>query len=685
MHTPPPANLPALPALLATLHPSFATHWQALPPHPTASTLRQHAAHWLSWLASNTAPFPEHQLPVLHSVLASWQLSHPASATLFPSTSSEARSILAAWIGYADQHTLHAELLSTLHWAEQFPLAVAPWLVTVNAAFREQVVKVLSAAPAAAKDQAALEWWHHQTAKNQRAEIRSAALNVLVQQLQLPAFSIAATQYLVSELERSPAATDTIVAALRRLVPPPVPVAPPTEPAAALQWAIQEYLPYRRWQANQAANPAATAQVQQLAQTFSDWFLSAYPDHLVGTKAPHQQQYWAKRALKTPAADEIVLWIIADGLGWGDALTLQQLVVNRAGGRLSLAAATPCFGLVPTITSHTKRAVRWAVPLHHTEAAKANYFTQQPIPPADVRGIDNLAEAVQNAQPGQVLVWQPPEPDSIYHHPGSAQTIRNKAEGSLNGLAISICEAVNAVPATNSVRVLITTDHGRLLSESPRVLEPIAGFTGHGRAAFRAKAPAGLPIPRPEGALDTDTVRWLDPERYRLPDWVAVARTDASFKIVNNNGGMRGGTDLFPHGGAWPEEVVVPWVELHSHLAKLLVGGVLTGENRSNRAGVATLQLVNTSPRPARLRQVEISIPRLEPLVVAFDDLLPDSAELQWAIDLPRWPDTAQADKTQVTVMLYTPDGEQHYFTLTANLRNTDLRQVSANPLDDLL
>ncbi|GAA4382161.1 hypothetical protein GCM10023186_22230 [Hymenobacter koreensis] len=424
--------------------------------------------------------------------------------------------------------------------------------------------------------------------------------------------------------------------------------------------------------------------MQLLAKGFSDWFLAAYPDHLVGTTASHQQQYWAKRALKMPASDELVLWIIADGLGWNDALTLQQLVVNRAAGRLSLAAAIPCFGLVPTITSHTKRAVRWAVPLHHTAAARANYFAQQPTPPADVRGIDNLAEAVQTAQAGQVLVWQPPEPDSIYHHPGSAQTIRNQAEGSLNGLAISICEAVAAVPVTTAVRVLITTDHGRLLGESPRTLEPIPGFTGHGRAAFRAKAPATVPIPRPEGAVDSESVRWLDPDRYRLPDWVAVARTDASFKIVNNNGGMRGGTDLFPHGGAWPEEVVVPWIELHSQLAKLIVGGILTGEARSNRTGTATLRLVNSSPRLARLRRVEVIIPRVEPLEVVFDDLLPDSAELVRAIELPRWPDAAQAEKTQVTITLETPDGEQHSFVVPADLRNTDLRQNAANPLDDL-
>lgn len=683
--TPPSANLPALPALLSALHPGFAAHWQELPPHPAPTALRQHAARWLIWLSSEAAPFPEHQLPLLKSVLAAWQLSFPASAALFPVTSAEARVVLAAWLGYSEQPAKSPALTHALQWAEQFPLSVSPWLNAASAVFRQQVVTALSAAAVGTKDEAALAWWHQQTAQNQRAEIRFAALSALVQQLQMPAFASVATEHLVASLEHSPVATATLIATLRKLVPPPVPSAPPTEPAAALQWATQQYLPYRRWQASQKDNSEAAAQVQQLAQTFSDWFISAYPDHLVGTKAAHQQQYWAKRALTAPADDEIVLWVIADGLGWGDAHTLQKLVVKEAAGRLSLAAATPCFGLVPTITSHTKRAVRWAVPLHHTDAARANYFAQQPSPPADVRGIDNLAEAVQNAQAGQVLVWLPPEPDSVYHHPGSPKTIRDQAEGSLNGLAISIAEAVAAVPPTNSVRVLITTDHGRLLSESPRTLEPIAGFTGHGRAAFRAKAPAGQPIPRPEGAVDTDTIRWLDPERYRLPDWVAVARTDASFKIVNSNGAMRGGTDIFPHGGAWPEEVVVPWVELHSHLAQLLVGGVLTGESRSNRPGIASLRLVNSSPRPARLRQVEISIPRFETLIVAFDDLLPDSAELQWSVELPRWPDSAQAENTKVTVMLETPDGEQHSFNLTADLRNTDLRRTSVNPLDDLL
>lgn len=680
----PVAALPALPALLAALYPSFA-FWQALPPHPAAPALRHHAAHWLSWLSTQLNPFPAHHLPLLRSVLATWHFGHPGSAGLFVDAPAEAHTALTAWIGYETSTVLSSALTAALIWAEAFPLPVTPWITAANTAFNQQVVAALSAAPEGTQDQAALTWWYQQTAKGQRSEIRSAALNVLVQQLQLPAFHSAATEKLASVLEHSPAATPALVSALRRLVPPPIPSAPPTDPAAALQWATQHYLPYRRWQAGQPNNLAAAAQVQQLAQAFSDWFIQIYPDKLVGTVAPHQHQYWAKRAHQSPATDEIVLWVIADGLGWGDALTLQQFVVQRAAGRLTLAAATPCFGLVPTITSHTKRAVRWAVPLHYTAAAQANYFAQQPTPPADVRGIDNLALAVQSAQPGQVLVWQPPEPDSIYHHPGNAQTIRNQAEGSLNGLAISICEAVAAVPAATAVRVLITTDHGRLLSESPRTLEPIPGFTGHGRAAFRADAPTTRPIPRPDGATDTDTVRWLDPDRYRLPDWVAIARTNASFKIVQHTGTMRGGTDLFPHGGAWPEEVVVPWIELHSQLAALLVGGNLAGEARSNRPGVASLRLINSSSRPAQLRQIEVAIPRLELLVATFDDLLPGTSEITKSIELPRWPDTAQAEKVQVTAMFETPDGEQHRFALSADLRNTDLRQSSANALDDLL
>ncbi|KAA5548345.1 hypothetical protein [Adhaeribacter rhizoryzae] len=678
------AKLPTLEVLLEELYPSFSPHWQELPLHPAATELSKHAAHWLSWLAAQPSTFPAHQLPLVKTVLAAWYLSFPDAAALFPTSPAEAQTILTTWIGY-EAPTASSSLAPALAWAKQFPLPVTSWMANAYSAFNQQVVGILSGAPVNAQDQVALSWWQLQTSKAQRPEIRLVALNVLVQQLQSPAFTQAATERLVSELERSSVATNSIVTTLRKLVPPPVPPYPPTEPSSVLQWVTQYYLPYRLWQASHNSNLEAKDKVQKLAEAFSDWFLETYPLKLVGKPAHYQQQYWAKGALQKPSSDEIVLWVIADGLGWGDALTLQQNILNQAAGRLSLAAATPCFGLVPTITSHTKRAVRWAVPLEFTEAAKTKYFAQQPAPPADIRGIDNLAEAVQTAQAGQVLVWQPPQPDSIYHNPGSAQTIRNQAKGSLAGLADSICEAVASVPTNTSVRVLITTDHGRLLSESPRILEPISGFTGHGRAAFRATPPTIKPIPRPEEAVDTDSVRWLDPDPYKLPDWVAIARSDASFKIVNHTGNMRGGTDIFPHGGAWPEEVVVPWIELQSNLAAFLVGGSLIGESRSNRPGKAELSLVNSSSRPGRLRKIEIDIPRLEGLVIEFDELLPGLNKLKKTVELPRWPDTAQAEKTIVTAIFETPDGELHSFVLTADLRNNDLRQTSSNPLDDLI
>ena len=463
-----------------------------------------------------------------------------------------------------------------------------------------------------------------------------------------------------------------------------MPLAPPTDPVAALQWAINNYLPYRQWQVLQPDNTAAAAEAQALAQQFSDWYLTTYPAQLVGTSKPYQHQYWSLQAQQTVSSDECVFWIITDGLGWVDAQVLQQLIVDQAAGRLKVATSTPCFGLLPTITSHTKRPVRWAVPLPYVATSQKQYFARLPQPPADMRNTDNLAAAVRGGAAGQLLVWQPLQPDEVYHQAGDPQTICAQAEGTLYYLANSIAQAVAAVPNSLSVRVLLTTDHGRLLSESPRTLEPIPGFTGHGRAAYRDKAPNTVPIPRPEGAEDTDTIRWLDPERFRLPDWVAIARSNASFKIVSLTGSMRGGTDLFPHGGAWPEEVIVPWIELHSHLVPLFVSGTLSGESRSNRPGQAKLRLVNSSPRSARLRRVTVSIPRLEPITEVFDVPLPASTELLQNFDLPRWPDTAQAGQTYVTILVETPDSDQHSFTLTADLRSTDLRQANSNPLDDL-
>src|SRR5690606_21032877 len=159
---------------------------------------------------------------------------------LFPLTAVNAQAAITAWIGYNDSESLSSDITSAVSWAKQFPLDVTKWITEARNTFLQKLTSTLSGVPPKKQDQAALSWWQLQTSKSQRSEIRLVALKALIQHLKLPAFSQAATELLVSELEKSPAADHATVTTLRQLVPPPVPSAIPTEPADALKWVTEE-------------------------------------------------------------------------------------------------------------------------------------------------------------------------------------------------------------------------------------------------------------------------------------------------------------------------------------------------------------------------------------------------------------------------------------------------------------
>nr|GFD56036.1 hypothetical protein [Tanacetum cinerariifolium] len=64
---------------------------------------------------------------------------------------------------------------------------------------------------------------------------------------------------------------------LARHLPPPEPGPLPIDPEAVLQWATDEYLPYRIWQAAlEQPDEAAMTIVRHHALAFGSWLLANY-------------------------------------------------------------------------------------------------------------------------------------------------------------------------------------------------------------------------------------------------------------------------------------------------------------------------------------------------------------------------------------------------------------------------
>ena len=649
-------NPPMPVELLMLLYPEVAP-WLALPAYPSDKILHEHLAHWLLWVVDGPASWPSQHRPILRAVTAAHQLNHPQAAALWLIEPVDATRLVLQWLGVSAGGEIQPKLATALAWAGSFPLPLPhAWHQRVHALFVESLPNLPSDQKEAAS--AAQAWWS-QLHPNQPTAIRAIAASVLADFVRAnpSAASLPLLHSLAADLPAD------ALAQLRSLVPPPLPQPLPNAPADVLDWATRSYLPYRQWQVSNKQETAA-AHIRTAARAFGEWLLQVYPTQLLDAAYPYQQLYWAKKA-NHPGPNEVVIWVIADGLGWSDAQSLLRLIAEKSApqsnGVLTATLAQPCFGLLPTITSHTKEPLRWGVP--YSLLAEATTTA-----PADLKSNANLTVAAKNAQPGSLLVWRPYDPDPIYHQHVDAEVAVHLVQGALGTLAARIADAANAVPPGPTVRVLITTDHGRLLSDSPRDLLAPSNCQVEGRTAH---LPAAAPPVRP--APDTDDVRWLDPKTFCLPNWAGVTLGEAAFRVPVGDS-TKGGRAPYPHGGVWPEEVVLPWLELVRDAGPIKIVATLTGSGRAGLPGTAQLRLRNDSRHTLTILQFNAVFGASRPVALFFNHSSGPLKTIELPVELPAWPDTAQAESGKLTVLVETASGQQLTFPVKAELQNTGLQ-----------
>jgi hypothetical protein len=650
--------------VLATLYPSFPA-WYGPDTEGDATAWYKFAATWLLWRSSQSFAWPAAHRALVEKAISGWALE--GQQALLPIEEVEAQSTLSAWLGIQPQATLGLPTKQAIAAAPEFPASVPPlWLNKAQQAFGAQLLALL-AGPAAELAVATLAWWQSQQEQLQPTSIQQVSAKVLLKFL--PQHPQALSERLLAQLVRHSSAS--ALDYLRPLVPAPAPSILPDDPAGVLQWVTEQYLPYRRWQAL-AHDATAGAKVDVAARSFGNWFLNHYHE-ILGTSQPYQQLHWAQQA-NEPNSQAVQLWVIADGLGWLDAHQLQAYLLKECPDELVLNAATPCFGLVPSITHFTKNSVRWGL----SPALALSEALPEPQHP-DVGANRDFAAITKNAQLGDLLVWRPIDPDHAYHVSGEEMFVRNGADQALRGLAANIARAVRAVPTDLPLRLLLTTDHGRMLGASHRTLPVPASCTASGRAAYAAP---GMPRPCP----DSDDIRWLAPDLYSLPGWVGVALSDAAFKVpLKKEGSSRGGTELFPHGGVWPEEVVVPWFEFGRAEAEApLITATLSGAAPAGRSAIATLELHNPSIRTLALRELRLQFGSRPPQVIPLSASCPGLQVMTITVRLAEWPDSAQLQTAQTKLLLQTPDLQEHTFSVTLKLSNTGLQDRAEDILADL-
>jgi len=641
---PQPLNLTDV---LENLYPDF--NWRQ-----TAS--RSHAALWLLWLEA--ASLPAHHAPLIAQQAQGWRNTGNEVELLYAATAQQANVLLRNWL-----HLENPPIPAASEWGE-FPQPLPPrWIDVAHIEYSLRATRQ------------GVSFWDEM----RHVSVPASLLEVAA----FAAFSYLlhhrdeCTPQLSNSLMRHLPTTDA--ARLRQLLPPPDPGEMPLKAVEVLAWVSERYLPFRSWQSEEN-DPQAGERVAQLARQFGTWFLNFYSSAMVGAGQSHLALKRAE-ALRGDDESAVVFWVIADGLGLADAETLLRYISSRS-SRLTLHARHPAFGYVPTITSFCKQPLRWSTTPDKVADVRSNPTRRE----REVAGHRDATRALKEARPGDLIIWTPLDPDTTYHETADARITRAHVDGALRALAENIVDAALAVPDTLHLRIVIATDHGRLMGISTRSHRVPPGFEAHGRAAYVTDETLATPGSfsfDEAGVAVVGEVAYLDPDSFGLPVLAAVTLDNGTFMTNAGRSASRSGTEAFPHGGVYPEEVVVPWMEIARDAKTPAILVRLTGRARAGQRGTLRIEIANPNSQVFVAESLQlISSTRSAPTLsleapLARHDTTPITVELE------SWPSGAEAKSASAWLTLRRPDNRTFRVAADVFLESEEL-QSRDNILDDL-
>ncbi len=422
---------------------------------------------------------------------------------------------------------------------------------------------------------------------------------------------------------------------LQALLPAKDPGPHPTDASAVSKWFVDAYLPFRL---RGSDTPAHLDRIRSLGREFGLWYLSVYSNARVGG-AGGQFLSWSRTAELAKRPGGVNLLIVLDGLGYVDA---QELIgfLSAETSRLSLDDLDVLFAPLPTVTCFAKPALMAGV-------TPVQALEEKEIGPLEKRD-PAVVTALNGANDGEVVIWSVLEPDTTYHKPLDVQTLRYEVAGHLRSLAQRISHVIQEVNESQKLRVFITTDHGRLLSKSQRVHAAPPSMKPHGRAAWGSSS---VPFDK-NGLYIEGALAYIDADRFGISNSAAVVLSDEAF--LTSDG--KTGSECFAHGGVFPEEVLIPWIELTRDRGPLSLATRLSGRGVAGASG--HLELVVTNPTDVRIQvvQLRLSCPNTR---IDMALMVGPLKQARFEQALTNWPQRKELATIEATTVFVLPTGER--------------------------
>ncbi len=455
------------------------------------------------------------------------------------------------------------------------------------------------------------------------------------------------------------------LSSLDKRVPPPEPAHLPDTEVDVLEWFLSGYLPYRRWQSCFGDKNAQVVAIKH-AQSFAHWVLQQYPKWLLDV-----DEKWLvfQRSAQLPKIVEnsLVLCVILDGLPAWDAEDFVQSVSSEI-GRLTLQQKDYCFTSIPTVTQFAKEALLYGV-------------SSRLVPQSKPLGIilpDKASpqEELRNIPPGSIVFWRVEQPDRAYHFERSDKRER-KIHVELNLILLAIQEAVETLPDHIPLQIIITSDHGRLLNpKSPRQISIPEQAEIHGRAAWgQFETDFGK-----NGFVVNEKTGWVDisGERFEIEYDARLTWGEESFRATKK------GYEPYPHGGIFPEEIIVPWFLFVRDATSPDLDISLTGTGEAEMSGELIITIVNNDHRKLECLGISLSYD-MDALKGQPIRIVNSLAVTKWEISILPWPTKRDLEGLSATLLFRQPNGKTFTRKVIPDIEVKSLYERRDDILKDLI
>lgn len=601
----------------------------------------QHLASWLLWLADDQDNI-EIISPLIESKITRWQTEDlPFDSQLYSIRSKEAAcESLCAWLGIFDRDIFSIK--------EEFPLEVpVSYQEKARQVWRERIIETKGnefsvianqRIPFSLKGIAANEAYEYYLYHPN--DLDSVQLEGLI-------------PYLRSKQ----------ISKLRTVLPPAIPSELPNDPDAVIEWYLQEYLPYREWQSSSPSEEGKRA-INQSARQFELWYLETYPRGLNGSSLHRHLSFNKINQIECPE-NCLTLVIILDGMHVIDSRILLQNVRSQT-QRISITSEDYVYAPIPTVTRFAKEALLKGVPPDRAQ----EYEPIGMILPEKY----SPAQRLSNAEDGKIYIWRVMEPDNTYHHKNNSENLLHDVEGRLAAEALKIKEIVETIPDDRILQIILTTDHGRLLSETLKTVNVPSNMESHGRAAWGKS-----PVPFEDGPYCVqDDVAYLMGESYGMLSDIALPMDESAFKDNSD----RTGSELFPHGGIYPEEVILPWIVLARDLAQPDAIITITGNGRARREGNFKVVVNNKSDIELALVEIRVSLRMGTVIPLKFDFHIPPRSQERKEIPYEGWPSPGDLQNVKTVARVRLPNQMVFEYPVEATITSED---IYIRPKDNIL